>query len=85
MRRGKIHLTYHVFNTENGALFASRSFEASLQDEQEADNEEFLRKPVEMYREKEVVDRYPEKKIIREYNRLLGVREEQERLAEQLA
>lgn len=34
---------------------------------------------------KEVVDRYPEKKIIREYNRLLGVREEQERLAEQLA
>ncbi|MCK4924801.1 MAG: hypothetical protein KAS61_07490 [Spirochaetes bacterium] len=49
-------MTYHVFNTENGALFASRSFEASLQDEQEADNEEFLREPVEMYRE--IVDSF---------------------------
>lgn len=170
-RRAVLGLTYHVFNTESGALFASRSFEASLQDEQETDNEEFLREPVEMYREivdsiipqmtrqlapytvresrklmkdkskdpfmesarqyakngvydralqlyleawdssrnpaagfngaimyevtgdidaavslmKMVVDRYPEKRIIREYNRLLEVREEQERLAEQLA
>jgi hypothetical protein len=169
-RTAVLGLTYHVFNTESGALFASRSFEASLQDEQEADNEEFLKEPVEVYREivdsfipqmmkqlapytvresrklmkdkskdplmesarqyakngvygralelyleawdssrnpaagfngaimyevtgdidaavslmKDVVDRYPEKKIIREYNRLLGVREEQERLAEQL-
>jgi lipopolysaccharide biosynthesis regulator YciM len=33
----------------------------------------------------EVVDRHPEKKIIREYNRLLGVREEQAMVAEQLA
>ncbi len=170
-RTAVLGLTYHVFNTESGALFASRSFEASIQDEQEADNEEFLREPVEMYREivdtfipkmmkqlapytvresrklmkdkssdpsmesakqyakngvydralelylevwnnsrnpaagfngaimyevtsdidtavslmKEVVDQYPENKIIREYNRLLGVREEQERLAQQLS
>jgi hypothetical protein len=170
-RTAVLGLTYHVFNTKSGALFASRSFEASIQDEQEADNEEYLREPVEMYREivdtfiprmmnqlapytvretrklmkdkssdpimesakqyakngmydralelylevwnnsrnpaagfngaimyevtsdvdaavslmKEVVDQYPEKKIIREYNRLLGVRQEQERLAEQLS
>ena len=170
-RTAVLGLTYHVFNTESGALFASRSFEASIQDEQEADNEDFLREPLEMYREiidtfiprmmkqlapytvresrrlmkdkskgpimkrarqnakngmydralelylevwnysrnpaagfngaimyevtndidaaislmKEVVDQYPEKKIIREYNRLLWVREEQERLMEQLS
>jgi hypothetical protein len=170
-RTAVLGLTYHVFNTESGALFASRSFEASIQDEQETENKELLREPVDMYREivdsfipkmmkqlapytvresrrlmkdkrddpimesarqhakngmydralelyievwndsrnpaagfngaimyevtgdidaavslmKEVVDRYPEKKIFREYNRLLGVREEQERLAEQLS
>ena len=162
-------LAYHVFNTESGVLYASRSFEASLQDE--AEEEDDLRESEEMYKEiidsfipkmmrqlapytvresrklmkdkskdplmesakqyagngvydralelylkiwdssgnpaagyngaimyevtgdidaavslmKEVVDRYPDRKIMREYNRLIGVREEQKRLAEQLA
>jgi hypothetical protein len=168
-RTSTLGLSYHVFNTESGALYASRSFEATLQDE--AEEEDDLRDSEEMYREiidsfiprvtrqlapytvresrklmkdkssdplmenakqyarngvydralelylevwdgsrnpaagyngaimyevtgnidaavslmKEVVDRYPEKKIVREYNRLIGVREEQKRLAEQLA
>jgi len=34
---------------------------------------------------REVLDRYPEKKILKQYNRLLDVKREQERLAEQLA
>jgi len=34
---------------------------------------------------REVLDAYPEKKILKQYNRLLDVKREQERLAEQLA
>jgi hypothetical protein len=169
-RTATLGLTYHVFNTDSGALHASRSFEASLQDEKEAAEDYSLQDSKEMFREivdsfipqmmrqlapytvresrklmkdkakdplmvsarqyarsgvydralelyldvwdttknpaagfngaimyevtgnidaavslmKDVADRYPEKKILREYNRLLGVREEQKRLAEQL-
>ena len=162
-------LTYYVFNTESGVLYASRSFEDTLQDE--AKEEDYLRESEEMYKEiidsfiplitrqlapytvresrklmkdkskdsrmemakqyarngvydralelylevwndnrnsaagyngaimyevtgdidiavslmKEVVDHHPDKKIVREYKRLIRVREEQKRLAEQLA
>ena len=170
-RTATLGLTYHVFNTDSGALYASRSFEASVQDEEKEAEDYGLQSSEEMFKEivdsfipqmmrqlapytvresrklmkdktkdplmdsakqyarsgvydralelyldvwdttrnpaagfngavmyevtgsidaavslmKDVADRYPEKKILREYNRMLGVREEQKRLAEQLA
>jgi hypothetical protein len=50
-RTATLGLTYHVFNTESGALYASRSFEASLHDEKEAAEKYNLRDPEEMFRE----------------------------------
>jgi tetratricopeptide (TPR) repeat protein len=168
-RHTTLGLTYHVYKTENGALYAFRSFEASLQDEAQEDY--YLRESEDMYKEiidsfiplisrqlapytvrekrklmkdksqdpvmenatqyarngmydhalelylevwnanrnpaagyngaimnevrgdmdaavslmEEVIDLYPDKKIMNEYHRLLEVREEQKRVAEQFA